>query len=293
MRDDLNKQMCERERFGSHMGYDDVRNLRDFTGDLGDELENLRTRESMKFRYNHSAYGTKSFNENLSPLYGLVRKNVGRPWDKFFSELCKVFNMNSVINNHILEHLFDVIETKCFMQDGQPFYQTGYYSQDGAAPVKTESGPQYYVHPATGIMCKNNKYKTYKARNRARDHEYEQKQLAVRRVVNSKLEFRRRNDKSPWFACEMAPFPADISEVRTYDNGAVYTYREFGKGEDKWYNTTLSRADRWTHDCTKAYHDRTYWKEDVAIQNPKGFYVAVCRSANNKEIRQHNLPAPK
>lgn len=294
MRHDLNKQMCERERYGSHMGYDDVRNLREFTGELGEELENLPTRESMKFRYNHSAYGTKSFNENLSPLYGLVRKNIGRPWDKFFSELCKVFNMNSVINNHILEHLFDVIETKCFMQDGQPYYQTGYYRGRGAEPVKTESGPQYYVHPLTGVMCKNSKYSTYKARNRARNGEYERKQLAVHRVIDSTLEFRRKDENSPWFACEMAKLPVDIRETRIGSDGKPFTFTETGKGYDRWYRQQLDRSDRMVYDNFATYNYRgSYFDKKIRNVNPHGYYVGACRSASHKEIRQYNLPAPK
>ena len=116
MRQDLNKQLCERERLGHSLKYRDYRHKRDYNDYLGEEGENLLQREGMKTRY---GWNRKSFNENLNPLYGLIRKNAGRPWDTFYSELCEVFDTRSVINGHILQHLLQYVNTPCFVENGE------------------------------------------------------------------------------------------------------------------------------------------------------------------------------
>src|SRR5271156_1602451 len=47
----------------------------------------------------------KEFTDVLSPLYGAIRKNVGRPWDDVYSEFCKVLDRRSVSGHHIWTHL--------------------------------------------------------------------------------------------------------------------------------------------------------------------------------------------
>lgn len=116
MREDLNKLLCERERIGHSDRYGSYRRLKHFKDESDiEDSDELFTgvgsshRESMKIRY---GYDTKSFNENLNPLYGFIHKSVGKKWDKIYSEICKVFDKRSVINQHILIHLFQKVETK-------------------------------------------------------------------------------------------------------------------------------------------------------------------------------------
>ena len=80
-REDLNKLLCERQRIGSSMSFKDVRHAKRFA-------DHEHTREGMKHRY---GYDTKTLNENLTPLWGYIRKSVNRPWDLVYSDLVKVF----------------------------------------------------------------------------------------------------------------------------------------------------------------------------------------------------------
>lgn len=161
MRKDLNKLLCERERVGHRSSFADVRHDKKFNYD---DLENSPSRESMKKRY-ASGWSYKTFNENLNPLYGIVRKNAGRPWDKVFSELCEVFDTRSVINQHILVHLKQFVETNIIVGDDGELYVLQSYGK----PERIRDGyTEYYVDPRTNLLVRNKHYQTWKSRSRNR-----------------------------------------------------------------------------------------------------------------------------
>jgi hypothetical protein len=62
-------------------------------------------REGMKARWRG---GTKSLNEHLGPLRRYLNSQVGRPWDKVFSEICVHINRNSAVQDHVRDHV-DVV----------------------------------------------------------------------------------------------------------------------------------------------------------------------------------------
>ncbi len=155
MRSDLNKVLCEHERSNSKDHYKNYRNLKKFNR-LGEEGENVPAREGMKLRY---GWDKKHFGENLNALYGAVRKAVGRKWNDFYSELCKSFDKRSVINQHILVHLYDFIEVNSVYvdDDGDLAVQRRYSSK----PEKIKDGfTEYYVDPRDGIIKRNKHFKT-------------------------------------------------------------------------------------------------------------------------------------
>jgi hypothetical protein len=155
MRSDLNKLLCERERFNSRDHFTNYRGMKTFDDSLDEDGgANTSMKESMKRRYT-ACWSQKELNENLNPLWGAVRKAVGRPWNKFYSELCENFDKRSVINQHILQHLFNKVETKeIFVGEDGKLWGRGY---SGAVPIE-ESFCEYYVDPRDGIL-KHNKQK--------------------------------------------------------------------------------------------------------------------------------------
>lgn len=150
MRDDFAKTLVERERIHSWDKYHNYRNKKGPSGLTDDEVGG---RQSMRKPYNYNyGYDRKSFNENLNPLYGWVRSCLGKNWDKCYSELRKKFDARSVINQHILEHLWQVIETNTFVDEhGRSMARAGRYSLYGAVPV-SECGSGYYVCPKSGMV---------------------------------------------------------------------------------------------------------------------------------------------
>lgn len=199
MRADLNKQLCEHERYSSKDHYKNYRNLKKFNSRTGNECENLPVRESMKIRY---GWNRKTFSENLNPLYGAIRKAVGRSWNKFYSELCQIFDKRSVINQHILQHLYDYIEVKTYIgDDGEIWYRRNYR---GDEQIKT-SGTEFFVDPRDGIIKRNKWYRTWRAASKEAAKKREIEQAKVFRKIDEYHVLRLVD--GIWFEYELKQIP--------------------------------------------------------------------------------------
>lgn len=72
-----------------------------------------RTKESMSIRHTTGSGrwgGGKQFNEHLRPLERYLHKQVNRPWNKVYGEICQQFDRRSALNDHILSHVEDYVE---------------------------------------------------------------------------------------------------------------------------------------------------------------------------------------
>lgn len=209
MREDLNKLLCERERPRSYDHYCNYRNLERFNSlhdvpyddeDFAEPFTGIGSgsRESMKYRY---GWDSKSFNENLNPLWGVIRKNVGRKWDKVYSELCQVFDKRSVINQHILTHLFQTVEINVVVEDGELWVTQRYRS----APVQLrDSDVEYYVDPRDGILKFNAHRKSYRTVRREREAAEKAAKAKVLRVIDANTELHLIN--GVWFEVKFVSF---------------------------------------------------------------------------------------
>lgn len=159
MRKDMNKIICERPRI--HGGAS-----KPFKGKLprlGEE--DLPTHISMKAA-KYRKGDTKDLNENLQPLYRFVGSNVGRSWNKVYSEIRKNFNVGSTINQHIFDHLKRHVQTtNIIWEDGKVKILDDGYKSRGYVELKN-SHIEFYIHPKTGILLRNTKkvssHKKYK-----------------------------------------------------------------------------------------------------------------------------------
>jgi len=92
----------------------------------------------------------KEFGDYLSPLKGFLRKNVGRPWDKVFSELNSALQGGGTVVEHVKVHLRGYVELHPVFIDGKPHYPPPYYGRsDGPSPITDD----FYVDPY-GILRK-------------------------------------------------------------------------------------------------------------------------------------------
>jgi hypothetical protein len=123
MRPDMHKVIVERPRLGGH-GARKGRRPRD--------LEDLPANLGMRRPYGHHG---KDLNDHLGPLRRFLRKQVGRPWDKVYSEICAGLRSGHPLHDHLRRHVFD------------------YVSLPGMQPRwRQPRAGDLYVDPRTGIL---------------------------------------------------------------------------------------------------------------------------------------------
>jgi hypothetical protein len=69
--------------------------------------------------------GEKELNENLGPLIRYLDRQVGRPWNKAFSEIAAHLRAASTVQKHVLDHLWDMVAEGQIAEGGwrQPMFQ--------------------------------------------------------------------------------------------------------------------------------------------------------------------------
>jgi hypothetical protein len=145
MRADMAKVIVERPRWGSWMrarhrkGYE--RKLQRTPWDEAPRTE--RIKEAYQF-------GGKCLNEHLAPLRRFLESNVGRPWDKVFSEICARINRNSAVQDHVRDHVWDFVERHIILIDGIPCFGEG---RPYGKPLHSyRRWLQFYVCPKSGLL---------------------------------------------------------------------------------------------------------------------------------------------
>lgn len=133
------------------------------------------------------SFASKDFSDLLGPLRRFLKKNVGRPWNKVWSEVCEQTDHRSVVGNHFRDHVKMEVEFEIEMVDGKP-HATG--------TSLWRSGPHYtgfWVHPKTGILMYTKHRPHSKGWARAKALE----ELEWRVVISPLKEFRKH--KGLWF----------------------------------------------------------------------------------------------
>lgn len=117
MRDDIAKKMLEPPRYGGG-GKHQFKKHERRAGKDPRRWDNLPKKGSMK-RPNISGWNGKYFNATTAPLDGFLRKNVGRPWDKVYSEIRSALRPTNATRKHVLSYLVpNMVELKPFFEEG-------------------------------------------------------------------------------------------------------------------------------------------------------------------------------
>jgi hypothetical protein len=91
-------------------------------------------------------YNCKEFSDLLGPLRRYLRKQVGRPWDKVWSEIAHILDSQSLAGQHIFEHIRWEVEQEAWIgADGRLYHKQRW------GWIQLLDG--LYVHPVTGILC--------------------------------------------------------------------------------------------------------------------------------------------
>jgi hypothetical protein len=143
MRHDMQSVIIERPRAGGHGAR--RRRKKNFLKDYYQERETPVTQEGMRL---WAEWNTKSQTDVLGPLRGFLQKNVGRPWDKVWSEICR--QCRGFMGDHLKTHVRQLVEEKVTIDrdgtvrgsKGQPVYGGRFWHP-------------FYVHPETGLLCES------------------------------------------------------------------------------------------------------------------------------------------
>jgi len=150
MRKDMAKVITECSRGGSSISYRDIR-----AKYKNEDTENLPKRMGMRKPY---GWERKEFGENLNPLYRFIASCVGKKWDDVYSEICQHINKNNTSQNHILQHLYDVLEINTYVgEDGNIYCHADYGNKPDRADIQISYNrwrDKFYVCPKTNIIKK-------------------------------------------------------------------------------------------------------------------------------------------
>jgi len=80
--------------------------------------------------------GEKELNENLKPLFRYLDRQVGRPWNKVFSEIAANLRPTNTVQKHVLDHLWMMVSI-------------------GPIAKRWWGVPEFYVDPANGLLRRN------------------------------------------------------------------------------------------------------------------------------------------
>jgi hypothetical protein len=144
MRADMAKVIVERPRHQGHAGRKPKgyhKRLQRF-GEDGPPA-----REGIKARWQG---GSKRFNEHLGPLRRYLDKQVGRPWNKVFSEICDHINRDSAVQDHVRDHVAGYVTTHVVLIEGVPCNGEG--GRGYGRPLHEFPYRPWYVCPRTGLL---------------------------------------------------------------------------------------------------------------------------------------------
>lgn len=139
MRNDMFKVIVERPRRGGSYARERAPHADD---------EGAPMQESLRWRHQHR----KWLNENLRPLERYLHGQVGRPWDKVYSEICAGIDRRSTVQQHIHQHLADFVAMRLSIIDGRLHWLKGWGQP---TPLADRWAPKLYVDPATGLLRRN------------------------------------------------------------------------------------------------------------------------------------------
>ncbi len=197
MRKDMSKVIVERPRLGRSVAGKKPGRTQGLVDDDGEPIRAKGAREPKR-----PPVKTKNLNETLSPLKRYLASNVGRPWNKVYSEISEHLKPTSTVQQHVRDHLDDFVATKTRMKGGVVVVTPRF----GGERRLEDDWCLYYVHPRTGLLRKNEKYKRWSQRQREARQRAEAERAARMRIVDAKTQLHLF--KGVWWEVKLAKIPA-------------------------------------------------------------------------------------
>jgi hypothetical protein len=195
MRPDMYKVIVERPRRAERMRPLAIR----FRNNL-----NSPTHLSMR-----TAYDYRELNENLQPLRRYLHAQVGRPWDKVFSEICATIDRRNTVQQHIHQHIDQLIATRVGLRDGRLID----FTNGRCLPLDGLRHQELYVDPRSGLVRLTNAGSDLKRDRAERRRRHEMEVATRRRVLDDHTLL--LNLQGTWFRVEIATLPTAVVSGRT------------------------------------------------------------------------------
>jgi hypothetical protein len=141
----------------------------------------------------------KCLNENLRPLARYLARQVNRPWDAVYREICAMIDGRNAVQRHILEHLHSYVAIHTRLIDGEIIDLSSQISGPGRV-----SQP-LYVHPRTGLLRRNPEELSWHRQYRERQQEAQRERAAVWHELSPTRQLHRLDGQ--WFAVDIAVLP--------------------------------------------------------------------------------------
>jgi hypothetical protein len=83
-------------------------------------------------------------NENLAPLRRYLERQVGRPWDKVYSEISRHLRVDNAVQQHVRDHISDFVAIKPRRRERYDWlwYQRLYVDPDDGLLKRTDRLPE-------------------------------------------------------------------------------------------------------------------------------------------------------
>ena len=203
MREDMFKVIVERPRHGA--GFRTRRNRLAGPDDLPSKI-------GVKRYVRVTGTWSKGLSENLAPLRRFLAKQVGRPWDKVYAEVCANLKADNTVQQHVRDHLRDFVAFRLGVGRDGEWLERG--RRWGAGMTWHQP---FYVDPEDGILKDSAKYwrkrgidpKPWKRRRNERDGRPDV-------IWLSKLQALRRFE-GIWFAVAYRLCAEDPADTHVYD----------------------------------------------------------------------------
>ena len=181
MREDMSRVIVERPRRGGDRG----RKGRSVAADALPKQEGMRRKHVL-------SGDCKLLNENLSPLRRFLERQVGRPWNKIYSEIARHLRADSTVQQHVRDHLSNFVAVKPLLsavEDGKERHDRLWFEP-------------FYVDPKDGLLKRTDRLR----QNASRRSQRVPSPPPDRIPLASDRELRRINGL--WFAVGLSPLPA-------------------------------------------------------------------------------------
>ena len=196
MRGDMAKVVVERPRTGGH-GARRGRACRDV--DLLPKRKGLQRAALEKG-------DRKQPSDYLAPLRRYLLSQVGRPWNKVWSEICGQLRPTSTMQQHVRDHVFDFVAVRgVHIRDGEIYIAHPW----GPTRPLRESWIELWVDPRTGILRRNRNPWSFR-KSMARKRQRHEAALRQRMVAHSDVIQYHLLDDGAWWAITLSEVPTTI-----------------------------------------------------------------------------------